>query len=38
LTAEELVSFQRISGMIDGMAIPAAHIDKLPDGDFEKGA
>ena len=34
LTAEELVSLQRISVMIDLMAIPAAHIDKLHDGGY----
>jgi hypothetical protein len=34
LTAEELVSLQRISAMIDGMAIPAAHIDRLHDGGY----
>jgi hypothetical protein len=34
LTAEELVSLQRISVMIDRMAIPAAHIDRLRDGGY----
>ena len=34
LTAEELVSLQRISAMVDRMAIPAAHIDKLHDGGY----
>ena len=34
LTAEELVSLQQISMMIDSMAIPAAHVDKLHDGGY----
>jgi hypothetical protein len=34
LTAEELVSLQRISVMIDRMAIPAAHIGKFHDGGY----
>ena len=34
LTAEELVSLQRISVVIDRTTIPAAHIDKLHDGGY----
>ena len=34
LTAEELVSLQRVSMGIDRMAILAAHIDKLHDGGY----
>jgi hypothetical protein len=34
LTAEELMSLQRVSMVIDRMAIPAAHIDKLHDGGY----
>jgi hypothetical protein len=34
LTAEELVSLERISVVIDRVAIPAAHIDRLRDGGY----
>jgi hypothetical protein len=34
LTAEKLVSLQRISMVIDRMTIPAAHIDKLHEGGY----
>jgi hypothetical protein len=34
LTTEELQSLQRVSIVIDRMAFPAAHIDKLLDGGY----
>ena len=34
LTAEELQSLRRVSLVLDRMALPAAHIDKLLDGGY----
>jgi hypothetical protein len=34
LTAEELQSLRHVSLVLDRMAIPAAHIDKLLDGGY----
>jgi hypothetical protein len=34
LTAEELRSLRRVSLVLDRMALPAAHIDKLLDGGY----